>query len=210
MRAAPVSLIGLWTVQAAGEDPGTMLRLGPPNGEGFGLFRSCGVISGSWAADASGLFAAGAYGSSGECAGANTTPVAESEAQPPVVTEEVRRSMAPSAPLPPDLDAPDPAALLGRWVPLGHARPGEVHVEFAAEGAWTGSDRCNGLGGRWRLGAGGAVLATGGPTTLIGCQNIPVQERLVDAARAGMDGDVRVLLDRRERVLGRFRSDTAR
>lgn len=63
---------------------------------------------------------------------------------------------------------------------------------------------CNELGGRWRSGTDGALVATGRGSTDIGCENIPVESRLTRVARAGFDGDVLVLIDTQGAVLGRF------
>ncbi|MET8911543.1 hypothetical protein [Micromonospora sp. NPDC004551] len=141
-------------------------------------------------------------------------------AEPPVVTPEVRRALAPADPLPAGLTPADRAALLGRWVPVvarrsGPAVPGgdrrggptPAYVELRDGGAWRGSDGCNGQGGRWTAGAAGALLATAGPSTLIGCENVPVAGWLSTAARAGLDGDVLVLVDARGTETERLRRD---
>lgn len=126
-------------------------------------------------------------------------------AEPPEVTEHARRALAPSAPLPAGLTPTTEQALQGRWAPLDRPESSTAHVDFDAHGSWIGSDGCNQLGGRWRAGSGGGFLATGGPSTLIGCENVPVQDRLTSASRAGFDGDVLVLVNRQGKVEGRFR-----
>ena len=75
-------------------------------------------------------------------------------------------------------------------------RPKVPFLELDAEGSWTSSDGCNGSMGRWTAGDDGRVLATSGASTLIGCHNVPVDQRWVTAARAGFDGAALVLLDR--------------
>lgn len=62
--ADPIALVGLWTVEGAGEEDGAVLRLDVGL---LDLFRGCGAISGSWSADHDGLFVAGTDGWSGEC-----------------------------------------------------------------------------------------------------------------------------------------------
>lgn len=240
--SAAVGLVGLWTVEHAGEDPDAVLRLDVTE---LGLFRDCGVIHGQWRANAEGLFVAGTAGWSGACGDGDPTPqwllaaaahrsdgdghlllnktgaivarltpgdvpdvpptVAESLARPPVLTDEDRRALAPAASLPAGLTPASRDALLGRWRPLDAPAGSDAHAHLHADQTWTGSDGCNGLGGRWRSGPDAAFLATGGPSTEIGCENLPVEQMLTRAARAGFDGDVLVLVDRHGAPLGRFR-----
>lgn len=145
-------------------------------------------------------------------AGAKPTPgphLLPALAEPPVVTPEVRRALAPAAALPAGLTPASRAALLGRWVPAGSGRPGPApaYVELRDDGGWRGSDGCNGQGGRWVAGAQGALLATAGPSTLIGCANVPVASWLSAASRAGLEDDVLVLVDARGTETGRLRRD---
>ncbi|GGM31189.1 MULTISPECIES: hypothetical protein [Micromonospora] len=119
------------------------------------------------------------------------------QAAPPVVTDQARRDLGPVKELPAALTAPARDAVLGRWAPADGARggPRAAHVELRADGDWRGSDGCNGQGGRWVLGSGGAFLASSGPSTLIGCDNVPVGSWLDGARRIGLDGAVLVLFD---------------
>ncbi|MFC6020815.1 hypothetical protein ACFP2T_32180 [Plantactinospora solaniradicis] len=78
-------------------------------------------------------------------------------------------------------------------------------MELGADGGWSGSDGCNRQSGRWVAGRAGALLATMGPSTLIGCVNVAVGSRLGNAWRAGLDGDVLVLLDPVGGETGRLR-----
>lgn len=136
--------------------------------------------------------------------------MAASEAEPPVVTEEARQALARTAALPAALNAPDRGALVGRWVPASGGRgsgPKPAHVELRADGSWTGSDGCNGLGGRWVAGADGALLATSGVSTMIGCDNAPIGEWLASARRVGLDGETLVLVDAAAKEIGRLRPD---
>ena len=122
--------------------------------------------------------------------------------QPPVVTEEIRSGFRPAAALPAGLTPAGASALHGRWVPA--RSPGRSYVEFQADGRWTGSDGCNGAGGRWVAGPGGAFLGTTGASTLIGCENVPVASWLADGRRAGLDGAVLVLVGADGKELGRL------
>ncbi|MFJ8582086.1 META domain-containing protein [Micromonospora sp. NPDC093277] len=145
-------------------------------------------------------------------AGAKPTPGPDtlaSLAEPPEVTDEARRAFAPAAALPAALTLASRKSLLGRWMPVDGRRggPKAAYVELRADGGWRGSDGCNGQGGRWVAGPGGALLATDGVSTLIGCDNLPVGTWLASARRAGLDGDVLVLLDAQGKETGRLRRD---
>ena len=143
-----------------------------------------------------------------------------------MLIDALRRMLAPAAALPAGLRPAAAADLVGRWVPgdRPEARsPRPPHVTFAADGDWTGSDGCNGQGGRWLAGPAGSFLAVAGPQTLMGCapiaqpadaagRGVPVPlpvdvgSWLTAASRAGLAGDQLVLLDRSGRELGRLRS----
>jgi hypothetical protein len=129
-------------------------------------------------------------------------------AEPPVVTDEARRALAPAEPLPAGLTPADADALIDRWVPVdGSSSSVETpYLELAGDGSWQGSDGCNGQSGRWLAGPEGAVIATSGASTMIGCDNVPVGSWLAGASRAGFDGDVLVLLDAQGTELGRLQS----
>lgn len=63
----PTALVGSWLVtQAAGAEPGTVLRLG----EDLSLWQSCGYLMGSWRASTTSLFSASLVGGDGGCFGA--------------------------------------------------------------------------------------------------------------------------------------------
>ncbi|MFD2765882.1 META domain-containing protein [Micromonospora eburnea] len=250
----PVALIGSWTVTEADGGADDVLRLAASPGGEVRLFGRCGVQMGTWRADASGLFVADLWGTSGpgggECrpgsefadtwlgraaafrveggspilldergervarllAGAKPTPgpdMLASLAEPPEVTDEARRAFTPATALPAALAPASRETLLGRWVPVDgrRGRPKTPYVEFRADGGWRGSDGCNGQGGRWIAGPGGALLATTGASTLIGCDNVEVGVWLATAWRAGIDGDVLVLLDAQGKETGRLRRD---
>ena len=115
----------------------------------------------------------------------------------------------PAAPLPAGVEPNERSRLVGRWeiTDRGQAAraPQPPHVDLAAEGSWTGSDGCNGGGGRWVSGPGGVLLATGGPMTLRGCDGMAaVPGWLTSTARAGFDGATLVLFDGDGRELGRL------
>jgi hypothetical protein len=140
--------------------------------------------------------------------------IADSFREPPTVTARVRVSLAPSAPLPPELTPATRRQLIGRWVPE-LSRPGpDAHgpaVTLTAKGGWSGSDGCNFSSGRWVLGTSGALLAPLGPVTDMACwitgSPAPgsVGPFVGGASRAGFDGKVLVLLDRSSHELGRLR-----
>lgn len=136
--------------------------------------------------------------------------VSEQEAERPRVTAETRAALKPAAALPQDLTPAGEDELSGRWVPVRHAAgPDPAFVEFNTDGTWQGSDGCNAQGGRWAAGPDGALLATTGGSTLIGCNNIDIGSWLADAARAGLDGDELALLDTDGDVTGQLRRDTS-
>ncbi|MHA6694193.1 META domain-containing protein [Homoserinimonas sp. A520] len=113
---------------------------------------------------------------------------AEFFAEPPEVTDEVRAQFAAPAPLPGELEPATADALDGKWVPVD-TTPTDPHVVFNAGGTWTGSDGCNGGGGRWAVDGDGGFLATSGPSTLMFCEGAPVPAWVAQASAAGMDTD---------------------
>jgi heat shock protein HslJ len=105
--------------------------------------------------------------------------------------DEVSGRLGPPAPVP-----ADSTRLLGRWVPVsgaGAGSPRPPFVDFGADGRWTGSDGCNGQGGRWTLGRDGAFHATADPSTMMACDGEPVGRWLTSATRAGFASDELVL-----------------
>jgi heat shock protein HslJ len=71
------------------------------------------------------------------------------------------------------------------------------------DGTYSASDGCNGTTGRWEADADGLV-ATGGSSTLIGCDNVDVAHWLSTATTAGFDGATLVLVDKDGHELGRL------
>lgn len=111
-------------------------------------------------------------------------------AEEPELTARLRERLARPVPLDGDAEPATPEALQRRWRPVGVANE-EAHLRFAADGSYTGSDGCNGQGGRYVLGSAGRFLATSGPQTLIGCDGAPVGAWASAAAHAGLvDGDL--------------------
>jgi hypothetical protein len=146
--------------------------------------------------------------------GASPTPgphILGSLAVPPVLTAELAAALAPAAPLPAGLAPATRAQLVGSWVPA-QPRPsssGLRHdttpgVTLAADGSYHATDGCNGTDGRWAADDHGALVATGGATTAIGCDNVPVEQWLATATSAGFAGTVLVLVGRDGTVTGRL------
>ena len=129
---------------------------------------------------------------------------AQSYAEPPVIDDAVRAAFRPAAPLPEPLEPATGAGLQGRWTPVDAPAASKALVEFRNSGTWGGSDGCNSSGGRWAVEGEGELLTTSGPSTLIGCDNIPVPGWVAAARLAGFDGDELVLLDVSGVELGRL------
>ncbi len=128
----------------------------------------------------------------------------------PEVTAEVEALFAPPPALPAGLQPV--AELVGRWLPVVPQASGdeaerpttEPFVEFAGDGTWTGSDGCNGHGGRWAATQEGNLIATAGPSTLIFCEGAPVGTWMSAAALAGLSDEELVLLDNTGAEVGRL------
>lgn len=129
-------------------------------------------------------------------------PIAPSSAEPAETPIDAKDSLEPR-PLPENARPPSNRDLLRRWVPQGARAGTRAFVEFAADGSWHGSDGCNGKGGRYVLGAAGRLLATGGPQTLVGCENSPIGNWVESASRAGLVADDLVFYDGTGKELGR-------
>ncbi|WP_019875413.1 META domain-containing protein [Sporichthya polymorpha] len=120
--------------------------------------------------------------------------VIESHGDPPVLTDAERAKLDRMPPaFPAGIRPAERSELLGTWVRPGESADGDnwPFVTFQADGRWTGSDGCNGLGSRWAF-ADGALLLVDFAQTLIGCENVNL---LGDAVLAGFDGSTLVLLD---------------
>ncbi|WP_185755369.1 META domain-containing protein [Micromonospora sp. A202] len=138
--------------------------------------------------------------------GATPTPEpdkVDSVLEPPVVTDEARRALAPAVALPATLVPADQRQPIGRWAPeSGHKA---AHLEFTADGEWHGSDGCNDQSGRWITASGGALLATARAATLAFCaDSVPIEQWVTTARRAGFDGKDLVLLNAHGDETGRL------
>lgn len=130
-----------------------------------------------------------------------TTGMAD-PARPVTVAE--RAAAGPAAPVPAGLRPSGRDGLVGRWVPSGFTGATAPSVDFRADGRWSGSDGCNGVGGTWTTGGDGSFLATSGPSTLIGCAGVDVGSQVSGARRAAFEGDTLVFLDATGTATGRF------
>ena len=138
---------------------------------------------------------------SGSAAATASTPAGASN---PALAQQLKRAFAPAMALPPQLTPAVRGTLVGRWVPAVRTGSADAYLELLADGAWRGSDGCNQQAGRWVSGTGGAVLAAGGMSTLIGCDGAAVGSWFVSARRAGLDGRILVLLDAQGQETGRL------
>lgn len=143
--------------------------------------------------------------------GGAPTPVPDviaSAADPPVATDEFLAAHAYPLPLRSGLRPATHDRLLGSWLAVvPSSRPSELAppgLTLEDSGDYIGSDGCNSSSGRWAVGDGGAIVATWGPTTLIGCDNVDARAWLATAAWAAFDGDVLVLVDRAGKETGRL------
>ena len=121
--------------------------------------------------------------------------------EPPEITDSVRELMRKPVPLPTELDPVTAATLAGKWTPVDFApspdpsRSTDPHALFAEDGTWSGSDGCNAAEGHWAVDTAGALLATVGPMTQIGCEGAPVPTWVATSRLAGFDGELLSLLD---------------
>ena len=130
--------------------------------------------------------------------------VAQSEADPPTMTAKERQQLdRVPAPLPAGTTPVTAADLVGTWRPTGSAKGS---VTFHRSGTYTGSDGCNGVGGRWAVSSGGAEALTTGASTLVYCGGVQVANWFAAAARVAVNGDSLVLYDAKGAVMHRVRS----
>lgn len=128
----------------------------------------------------------------------------DDSAAEPQVTPRLRAKLADPAPLPREARPVTADQLQRRWVPVEDT-DAPADMSFAADGTYSGSDGCNGQGGRYALGREGRIVAAGGPSTTIGCAGAPVGTWVDQAARAGIVDGQLVLYDSDAAVVARLR-----
>ena len=145
--------------------------------------------------------------------GGKPTPgphILSSLADPPVLTARLAQALAAPAPLPSTYTPATRAQLLGSWITVGPRPSGSIQrmdpgIAFADDGSYRATDGCNGTVGRWTADDAGAFLATGGFSTLIGCDTVDVPQFAQLATWAAIDDGVLVLIDRTGHETGRLR-----
>jgi heat shock protein HslJ len=223
--ADPLELMGTWHVsQGEGDEPGTVVRI---EAGGFEISRDCGPVQGSWVANGTEMRAA-VTGWAQTCDSPAQVSWLEDAASYELSAEgltlrsddgrelallladealvpdaRARDHFAGIVSWPAELEPADPNELWGEWVPPGDFTA-DPHVVFSDAGRWSGTDGCNGGGGRWILSADGSFDSTSAPSTLVGCDGAPVPTWVMMARGAGMDGDELVLLDIDGAELGRL------
>jgi hypothetical protein len=112
--------------------------------------------------------------------------ILSSEADPPSLSSTDKATLdRPPAALPTGLIAATTKTAAGTWVPADGTRG---YVTLTTGGGWRGSDGCNDTSGSWAVLDGGVILATTGPSTLVGCSGTDVGRKLITASTAGFDG----------------------
>jgi len=121
----------------------------------------------------------------------------------PVPAPRSPTSASPAA-LPAGLTAATSATLQGFWKPTGsHGQSSSAYVLFSSNGSvWSGSDGCNAFNGHYSLGAHGALTASSGASTLIGCDNWQGPMWVSLARRVAISGTKLVLFDKSGQQLG--------
>lgn len=122
---------------------------------------------------------------------------------PTVVDDRARKYFAGVFDWPEDVEPVGPDDISGRWVPRGEFAT-DPHVVFSSGGRWTGTDGCNGGGGRRILTEDGSFASTSGAMFLVGCDGAPAPDWVMMARAMGVDGDELVLLDLDGDELGRL------
>jgi hypothetical protein len=134
-----------------------------------------------------------------------------SEADAPTRTRALRTTLAPSPSLPAGLHPATKGRLVGRWRALGpHRGSPKGFVQFGTNGAWRGSDGCNGATGQYAIDDSGRLIITpGGFNGLVGCVSSPAQYWAEQARAAGIDshGDL-VLFSVHGKLLGHLARTT--
>jgi hypothetical protein len=149
-------------------------------------------------------------------AGGRPTPgpnLLPSLADPPVLDARLRAAIAAittNGPIPTSLPAARRSDLLGAWVtvlprPSGLAHLATPGITFHDDGSYEATDGCNGTLGGWSADDAGSLTATGGFSTLIGCDNVDVAGFAGKASWAAMDHGVLVLIAADGTETGRLR-----
>jgi hypothetical protein len=121
---------------------------------------------------------------------------------PPTISAAMRAAAEEPQPVPADATPVTQAQLLRRWVPSGLDPSSPAQLTFQADGVWSGSDGCNGQGGRYVLGRDGRLLSVSGSSTLVGCRGAPVGGWMSQATRAALSHGDLLLYDQSAQVLG--------
>jgi heat shock protein HslJ len=111
--------------------------------------------------------------------------------------------------------ASDPVTrLVGTWEPIdipGFVVPAAypnafalARVTFEANRHWQGSDGCNRSQGSYTIAVDGVITTTAGPTTKIGCANVPNGRVLKNATHAHIVDGGLVLTDKDDEIIGRY------
>ena len=124
------------------------------------------------------------------------------------MTDRLReRLLRPVAPLPEGLAVADRASMVGAWVPADPQvlAAGETQVLRLTEaGEVTQTGGCARGATAWSVAPGGRVHTLSSGMPLVGCPSPQLGRWVDDAARAGLDGEVLVLLDADGRETGRL------
>jgi heat shock protein HslJ len=123
----------------------------------------------------------------------------------PIVTDATKDALRQPQPLPVHLVAAVGADIVGRWQPVDYDGSLAPYVLFERGSDWTGSDGCNGAGGRWATDGAGALLITSGPSTLMMCDGASLPSVLSQARMVAIDGDLLLLLDAEGREIGQLK-----
>ncbi|SER36778.1 META domain-containing protein [Actinokineospora terrae] len=99
----------------------------------------------------------------------------------------------------------EPVSLVGFTGSIDTPRREPPLVRFTDDGHWEASDGCNGSAGRYHADNGVFSATTDGPSTLIGCANVPNTSVLTKATSYALRGDELVFTMDGPIVLGTYR-----
>ncbi len=97
-----------------------------------------------------------------------------------------------------------PTELAGVPVAFDLAAHADAPLLILNGDAWSGSDGCNGLGGKVRTFPNGGLQVTSYGSTQVGCNNVPIDDVMRHASSASARGD-ELQLRTGKRIVGRFR-----